>query len=172
MNSATAVAFGFFVLLLSEVNQAQAVQPGGNPDHRKDVARSHVRYGRTRRAETVTGNILMVIPDQRIVALAVRDAGMNSQNLAFTRKTVTQGGRVISQTEDLSVTPVAGEVDFSFQVNRSTLIWMGGRRLILRELALAIHKRATVKFLQRSTGNLALEIQVTNQDPSSERRSH
>ena len=118
---------------------------------------SQVGFGRP---ETVTGTILIVDPEQGIVALALRGPSQPpSTDIVVHTRNVHVGDAVIRE-EDVSTSEAGGETDFNFRVPNSAVIKVDGRRVALRELVKLRGREATIRFVPRRAGNFALGIEV------------
>jgi len=112
------------------------------------------------RPETVTGTILMVKPEQGIVALALRGPSQPPSTDVVVHARNVQVGDAVIREENVTTFEAPGETDFSFKVASSTLIKVNGRRVALGELARLTGQEATIRFVPRRAGNFALGIEV------------
>jgi hypothetical protein len=146
-------------LLVASLTLAkESEKPGDTPT--KGAISSPDSEGGFGRPWRVTGTILMVKPDQGMVALALRGASQApSTDIIVHTKTVHNGDAAIRE-EEMTAAPAPGETDFNFRVTSSTLIKVDGQRVALSALATLKGRVATVRFVPRRAGNFALGIEV------------
>ena len=112
------------------------------------------------RPETVTGIVLMVKPEQGIVALALRGPSQPPSTDIVVHARNVQVGDAVIREEKVTTFEAPGETDFNFKVANSTLIKVDGRRVALGDLARFTGREATIRFVPRRAGNFALGIEV------------
>jgi hypothetical protein len=117
------------------------------------------RASLSKAAETITGRIAMVNPDQGLVIL-VREGPSEpaATKLSWTETRDPASGGV--QKSPMEASQVPGETDYAFKIEGSTVIKVDGRRTSLDRLGAYRNQPATVRFLARRTGDFALEIKV------------
>jgi hypothetical protein len=110
-------------------------------------------------AETITGRIAMVNPDQRLVILVRQgpsEPPATQISWTETRDPSTSG----VQKSPMEVSQVPGETDYAFKIDGLTMIKVDGQRTSLDQLGASRNRPATVRFLAKRTGDFAVEIKV------------
>ena len=160
MKRIASVWLGAGILVLFGANFGQSRQV---PTARNGKPVSASRTGKTGfgKPQAITGTIVMTVPQQRLVVVAVRDSRLTADQLRGTHTTVTQAGQTVSQSETItSVGKTPTEAELSFEVNRGTSIKIAGERAAFADLAFLENKQATIRFVPYRDGNVARSIEV------------
>src|SRR5947209_7400632 len=124
------LGIGFAVFVGANLAQSRQPRRGQNA---ADVVAASPNLGTAfGKPQVVTGRITMMVPQQRLVVVAVRDSRVTVDTLRGTHRTVMQDGQPVSQSDIVtSVEKAPGEAELSFEVNSGTVIKIAGERVAL-----------------------------------------
>jgi hypothetical protein len=161
MNRLQRVWLGFLVLAVFESNLAWAKR-GDQPDPPAGASEVSPQdsKGGFGRPETITGTVMMVKAEEGIVVLAVTGQSQAPSTVVVVHSRSVQDGDSTTREEEITAVPGPGETDFSFRVDRWTLVKVDGHRVALGELGTLKGREATIRFVPRRAGNFALGIEV------------
>ena len=105
------------------------------------------------RPETIAGTMVMVVPEQNLVVLAVQTSPDQKTSIAEPSPNAGDGGRTVKIIH-------SGATEFDFRVTASSWIRAGGERLSLTDLAGLSGRQVTVRFVPHRAGNFVESIEV------------
>lgn len=119
----------------------------------------HPGVGFSRPAETISGRILLVKPNDRLLVLVrTGPSEPTATQLTWTETRDPAGGGV--DKSPMTASDVPGETDYAFKVTSSALITVDGRRSSLDRLISSRGAEATVRFMAKRDGDFAVEVKV------------
>jgi hypothetical protein len=104
------------------------------------------------RPETITGTMVMVVPEQNLVVLAV-------QTRPDQKTSIVEPGPNAGDERTVKIIH-SGATEFDFRMTASSWIRAGGERLTLTDLAGLAGRQVTVRFVPHRAGNFVESIEV------------
>lgn len=149
--------------VLSFVASSLAAEPQPRPE--ADTLRAvqaAEQKGGFGRAESITGTISLVKPDEGLLIVTERGPGQPASLMITGATMVTKNpdGSTTKTDAGVSAESGPGETDYHFRVTNSTLIRVNGRSVALSNLARLEDKKVTVHFIPERNGNFAKTIEV------------
>ena len=135
--------------------------PGQDANKASAAANPRDRSAGFGKPQAVTGKISMIMPQKRMIVINVADPRLATEVLQGTRRTATQDGRTVAQSDNITgVTKAPGKAQLTFEVTGNTLIRVNGERATFSDLEMSLNKEARVRFVPHRSGNVARTIDL------------
>ncbi len=112
------------------------------------------------RTETITGNVVHVLPEQNLVVLSVRGDTSTSTIFAERHARVYRNGQTVTQADQSGIREGPGETYYNFRVDCAAFIRLNRQAATLSKLTKFENRQATVRFVPHRDGNFALGIEA------------
>jgi|GEM_PF-1545117 len=142
----------FMCLFISIILGAGVAVFGAGPRSSLSSEELSAGFGRP---ETIAGTMVMVVPEQNLVVLAVQTSPDQKTSIIEPSPNRSDDERTVKIIR-------SGATEFDFRVTASSWIKAGGERLSLTDLEALAGRQVTVRFVPRRAGNFVESIEVND----------
>ena len=140
-------------LVIAIILATGSISSAGPKSANSDQLEQNAGFGRP---EAITGRIVMVVPEQSLLVLAVQTSPDEKTTIAEPNPNAENEDRPVQQVKIVR----QGLTDFAFRLTASSLIRSNGERLSPADLATLTNQQATVRFIPHRVGNFVESVEV------------